>query len=305
MDKLLIKVPGSTANLGAGFDSIGLAVDRYLTIEVEPSVRWEFIYRTPGFESIPTDEDNLIYKAFQFTATELAVSEGELPAYKLFVDCELPLASGLGSSAAAIVAGIELANVSLNLSLSNEKKARLASLYEGHPDNVCASIYGGLIVATHNKEDTIVIPSGVPSLDMVIMIPPHKLITSDSRDVLPNSLSYEDSIQASSIANVLIAALLSGNLEVAGKMMKADLFHQPYRSEIIPDLQVITTYGNRHGIEGVALSGAGPSIICFTKKGKGNEVMSQLASAFPNYRCEKLTPSSRGSTVTSDKRTYS
>lgn len=305
MNKLVIKVPGSTANLGAGFDSIGLAVNRYLTIEAERSDRWEFIYRTPGFENIPTNEDNLIYKAFHFTTTQLAISHTELPAYTLTVDSELPLASGLGSSAAAIVAGIELANAALHLSLSNEKKARLASLYEGHPDNVCASIYGGLIVATHNRDETIVIPSGVPSVDMVIMIPPHQLITSDSREVLPNSLSYKESIQASSIANVLIAALLNGNVKVAGKMMKADLFHQPYRSEIIPDLKKIITYGDRHGIEGVALSGAGPSIICFTNKGKGDEVAKQLGSAFPNYECQKLVPSTCGSTAAVYKSTFS
>lgn len=304
MRKLRIKVPGSTANLGPGFDSIGLAVDRFLLIEAVPSKQWEFIYRTPGFESIPTDEENLIFKAAAFTVRQSGVQK-ELPACKLYVDCELPLASGLGSSAAAIVAGIELADQLLDLSLSKKEKARLASIYEGHPDNVSASVYGGLVVASHSEKDTIVVPCGIPNMDMVIMTPTNQLMTSESREVLPATLTYQDSIQASSVANVLIAALLKGDLETAGKMMKDDLFHQPYRSEIIPDLPLITAFGEKNGLEGVALSGAGPSIMCYTTKGKGLAAIEKLKHAYPSYNCQLLAPSKEGATVTILKNSFS
>lgn len=297
MKKLTIKVPGSTANLGPGFDSLGLAVNLYLQVEAVPSEKWEFSYETPGFESIPTDESNLIYQAAQFTATEKGLQH-ELPSHRVTVTCQLPLASGLGSSAAAIVAGIELADQLLTLSLRKEEKARIASLYEGHPDNVTASVYGGLVIATHSEEETIVVQSGTPELDMVIMIPKQELLTSESREVLPTTLSFQESIRASSIANVLVASLLKGDLQTAGKMMKQDLFHQPYRAKIVPDLQVISAFGAQNGIEGVALSGAGPSIMCYAKKGKGTEALATLQTAFPAYHCRLIQPAKEGSTVT-------
>lgn len=296
MKKLMIKVPGSTANLGPGFDSIGLAVNLYLKIEAVPSERWEFVYETPGFESIPTNQDNLIYQAAKFAAEQKGIKD-ELPAHKLTVTCELPLASGLGSSAAAIVAGIEIADQTLSLSLSKDEKARIASLYEGHPDNVTASVYGGLVIATHCKEETIVVQSGTPKLEMVIMTPKHELLTSESREVLPQTLSFRDSIKASSVANVFVASLLKGDIETAGKMMRKDLFHQPYRAKIVPDLQTISTFGEENGIEGVALSGAGPSIMCYTTVGKGKEVLLKLQAAFPTYQCQLLQPAETGSVV--------
>ncbi len=296
MSKFVIKVPGSTANLGPGFDSIGLAVNLYLTVDVSPSEKWEFHYRTRGFEDIPTNEDNLMYQAAQFTLEYLQLNE-TLPPCKLVVDCELPLASGLGSSAAAIVAGIELVDQLLDLSLSREEKARIASLYEGHPDNVTASVYGGLVVATHNEEDTIVIPSGIPDIDMIIMTPKQELLTSESREVLPSELSFKDSIKASSIANVLVASLLQGDIETAGKMMKKDLFHQPYRQRIIPDLPVITAFGAKNGIEGIALSGAGPSVMCYTRTSKGEAALARLQAEFPTYECRLIKPAKQGSTI--------
>ncbi|MFA8437420.1 homoserine kinase [Pueribacillus sp. YX66] len=304
MNKLTIKVPGSTANLGPGFDSIGLAVNLYLRVEAVRSERWEFSYETPGFESIPTNEDNLIYKAAQFTAKQKGMTD-ELPAHHVTVTCELPLASGLGSSAAAIVAGIELADQLLALSLSKQEKARIASLYEGHPDNVAASVYGGLVIATHHEDETFVVESGTPELDMVIMIPNQELLTSESRDVLPTTLTFQASTRASSVANVLVASLLKGDVRTAGKMMRKDLFHQPYREKIVPDLPVISAFGEEKGIEGVALSGAGPSIMCYTNVGKGAEALQTLQAAFPVYQCRLLQPAKEGSTVTVVNETFS
>lgn len=304
MKKLTIKVPGSTANLGPGFDSIGLAVNLYLRVEAVPSERWKFIYETPGFDNIPTNEDNLIYQAAQFTAKQKGKTD-ELPAHHVIVVCELPLASGLGSSAAAIVAGIELADQLLALSLSKQEKARIASLYEGHPDNVTASVYGGLVIAAHSEDETIVVQSGTPELDMVIMTPKQELLTSESREVLPATLSFRESIRASSVANVLVASLLRGDIRTAGKMMRKDLFHQPYRSKIVPDLAVISAFGEQNGIEGVALSGAGPSIMCYMNIGKGTEALQTLQAAFPAYHCRLIQPAKEGSTVTIVNETYS
>lgn len=297
MKKLSIKVPGSTANLGPGFDSIGLAVNLYLHLEAVPSDRWTFNYETPGFESIPTNEENLIYQAAQFTAKKKGITR-TLPPQYVTVTCELPLASGLGSSAAAIVAGIELADQLLSMSLSKEEKARIASLYEGHPDNVTASVYGGLVIASHDDKETIVVQSGTPKVEMILMTPKQELLTSESREVLPKTLSFKESVRASSVANVLVASLLQGDIKTAGKMMRNDRFHQPYRSKIVPDLPVISAFGLEHDIDGVALSGAGPSIMCYMSVGKGEKVFQTLQTEFPTYHCQIVQPAKEGATVT-------
>ena len=296
MKKWKIKVPGSTSNLGPGFDSVGLAINRYLEMEVTLSNRWEFIYHTPEFEQVPTNEENIIYKAFEFAA-KTSGHDGTLPACRVEVTSELPLARGLGSSAAAIVAGIELADVLLDLSLSKSEKTRFASLYEGHPDNVAASVHGGLIIASHTAAETIVVPMGTPRVDMIIMIPTNQLMTSESRGVLPTSLSFREAIEGSSIANVMIAALLKGDVETAGKMMKLDIFHQPYRSKFVPDLERIVEIAPGIDVDGVALSGAGPSVMCYTKTGNGIKAVEKLKEAFPSYDCQLLYPAENGSVV--------
>lgn len=297
MKKWMIKVPGSTSNLGPGFDSIGLAVNRYLTIEAAPSDDWTFIYHTPGYDQLPSNEDNLMYKVIEYTARELGKP---LPAIKcrLNIHCDLPLARGLGSSAAAIVAGIELAGALLDVPLTKKEKARLASLYEGHADNVAASVYGGLIVASHSEEETTVVPCGLPNMDMVAMIPPRELETAQSRSVLPESIPFARGIHASSLANVLVAALLKGDIDTAGKMMRDDLFHQPYRASIVPDLIPLTKFAKQIGISGVALSGAGPSLMCYMPKGEGAHVIKSLKRTFPAYDCQLIAPTESGSTVT-------
>ncbi|MGV3489045.1 MAG: homoserine kinase [Tuberibacillus sp.] len=134
-----IKVPGSTANLGPGFDSIGLALNRYLELECAPSDQWSFRYHSPGYESLPTDKSNFIYKIYQKTAEQYGLYE-PLPACRVDLVTDIPLERGLGSSAAAVVAGIELADQLLSLRLTKEEKAILASRFEGHPDNAGASV---------------------------------------------------------------------------------------------------------------------------------------------------------------------
>ncbi|MGM7722522.1 homoserine kinase [Metabacillus sp. Hm71] len=284
-DMLKITVPGSTANLGPGFDSIGLALGKYLTLEVKKADQFLFIPMTEHVKDIPANEDNLIAKV----AIEVAsLHHQQLPPCEVKVWSDIPMARGIGSSAAAIIAGIELANQLCNLQLTNDEKARIASLEEGHPDNVGASLYGGLVVGLHQEEQTELVCVKDIDVDTVVIIPKYEVFTSDARNVLPESLDYKTAVEASAISNMLVAGLLTNNWKLAGDMMNKDLFHQPYRSSLIPEIQAVREKIRDLGAYGSALSGAGPTVICFTEKGKGDYLAEKLSSEFSNCDVERL-----------------
>ncbi|MBZ5750309.1 homoserine kinase [Metabacillus rhizolycopersici] len=293
-EMLKIMVPGSTANLGPGFDSIGLALGKYLTLEIKKADRIHFIPMTEHVKDTPTNEDNLIAKVAIGVATK---HNKQLPACEVKVWSELPMARGIGSSAAAIIAGIELANQLCNLQLSNEEKLRIASTEEGHPDNVGASLYGGLVVGLHQEDQTRVVVVKNIDVDTVVIIPKYEVLTSSARNVLPESLEYKTAVEASAISNMLVAGLLTNDWELVGEMMNKDLFHQPYRSSLIPEINVVQEKIHDLGAYGSALSGAGPTIICFIEKGKGDYLAEKLASEFSNYDVERLDIDFNGSKV--------
>ncbi|MFD2617809.1 homoserine kinase [Terrilactibacillus laevilacticus] len=279
-------VPGSTANLGSGFDSIGLAINRYLKLNVKPSEEWVFHY-PDGFEMLSDLENNLIYKVAEKVAKQYGRS---CPCYDITVSSDIPLARGLGSSGAAIIAGIELANIGLDLQLKTEEKAKIACDLEGHPDNVTASLYGGLTISSYFDGELVTLTSSLPDVSLCTLIPEVELKTETARHVLPKSLLHSESVQASSICNVMIAALLQQNWTIAGQMMEKDLFHQPYRTSLIPDLPIITRAARELGAYGTFLSGAGPTIMSFVPHSQSQEIITHLQSEFPNYQCQVLSP---------------
>ncbi|MBM7554180.1 homoserine kinase [Thalassobacillus pellis] len=291
-----ITVPASTANLGPGFDSVGLAINRYLTLKVYDNDEWLFHTKSDNLSGLPSGTENLIYK----TAAKVADVYGkELPPKLVHVYSDFPMSKGFGSSASAIVAGIELANQLLNLMLTNKEKARLASLYEGHPDNVSASIYGGLIIGCHQEHSTYIVTGGVPEVDILAVIPPNELKTDESRDLLPGQFSYPEAVEASSISNVLVAALIQNNWELAGKMMTEDLFHQPYRASVIPEWERLLALIDELPVYGAAISGAGPILLCFTPSGKGKRIKQKLTGQFQTgYEIELLKADGHGISVT-------
>lgn len=291
-----IKVPASSANLGPGFDSLGLAVNRFLTLQVEPNHEWEFVPQSEEIADTPTDKENFIYKMAEKVASRFSC---ELPPCKVFVQSDIPLARGLGSSAAAIIAAIELVNELCHLQLTPQQKLNIACDIEGHPDNVGASLYGGLVIGSHRgSEETDLIHVNDLSFDMVVVIPSYELKTKDARSVLPKDLSYQEAVKASSISNVMVAALLTKNLELMGKMMELDLFHQQYRANLIPEFNTIHRVAKRAGAFGVAISGAGPTVICFTESGRGSQLKADLSLVFEGYQVEELAIEKRGSQLT-------
>lgn len=286
-----IEVPGSTSNLGSGFDSIGLAVQKYLRLEVTQSDRWHFEQISANLSGMPADKRNLIYQTAAAVAKEAG---GFLPASRVKVNSELPLARGLGSSAAAIVAGIELANQLLALSLTNEEKFAFATRFENHGDNVAASIFGGLVVTANVNENPRVLKANVPDVDLVFIVPSYELKTENARSILPEILPFKKAVMASGVANLLITAMIQNNWALAGELMSEDIFHQPYRAPLIPNLPLAERTAKEAGAFGLALSGAGPSLIAIAPSGKGREIATAFKSQFPGEEVLVTRPAAQG-----------
>ncbi|AOM81472.1 homoserine kinase [Salisediminibacterium beveridgei] len=293
-DSFDIIVPASTANLGPGFDSVGMALNRHLSLTITPSEVWEVELIAGDLEGIPTDESNFIIEIAKWLADKW---NEPLPPVHIGMVSNIPLARGFGSSATAIVAGIELTNQLLHLHLTDEEKVQWATLYEGHPDNVAPSIYGGLVVGHHDEEGTEIVRAGIPAIDLVALIPDYPVSTSKSRDALPETLNYAEAVKASSISNVQVAAMMRNDWTLAGRMMKKDRFHRPYRYLNIPEWKQAEEIADQLPVYGATLSGAGPIILFFTPQGTGEEMKSRIQRAFPESTIECLQPDPHGVTV--------
>lgn len=262
-----ITVPATSANIGPGFDSVGVALSKYLTVEVvKQSDEWLVEHE---LEFVPTDERNLLIK------TALKVLPNLQP-HHVRMTSDVPLARGLGSSSSVIVAGIELANQLGNLKLSAEEKLKIATDIEGHPDNVAPAIYGNLVVASYvNKEVTAVV-ADFPETAFVAFIPDYQLRTSDSRGVLPNQMSYKKSVAASSIANIAVAALLTGDMVTAGKAIESDMFHEQFRQKLVKEFYPIKRISHELGAYATYLSGAGPTVMVLAPQHLAPQIVSRI-----------------------------
>ena len=283
-----IIVPATTANIGLGFDSIGIAVNLYLTLTVvEPSNEWKIEH--PFGEAVPSNQENLIIE------TALAVCPTLQPHY-LVCESDIPMTRGLGSSSSAIVAGIELANQLGNLNLTPQQKVEWATKLEGLPDNVAPAILGGLVVATYDEESQEVeyLQKEIHSaIQGIALIPDFELSTKASRQVLPSEFVYSKAVQASSRSNVLVAALWQEDWETVSRIVEKDLFHEPYRETLIPFLTPVRTLAKDKGAIGTYLSGAGPTVMVLSSKDKSTTIVEYLQENLPselgNYNIQVLT----------------
>lgn len=263
-----IRVPATSANLGPGFDSCGIALSQYLTIEIgEETKNWQIIHHLGS--NIPSDEKNLLIQ----TALDLAPN---LKPHRLAMTSDIPIARGLGSSSSVIVAGIELANRLGQLGLTTAQKVTYATKIEGHPDNVAPAICGDFVVASFNNNEVDFVKHPFPNCDVIAFIPNHELLTAESRAVLPKEMSYRDAVKASSIGNVMIAAVLNGNLPLAGKMMEKDILHENHRQHLVPHLKKIREFCKIYGGYGSFLSGAGPTVLVLTPSENTEKLVTAL-----------------------------
>ena len=263
-----IIVPATSANVGPGFDSVGVAVTKYLEIQVcEEREEWMIEHQLGKW--IPRDERNLLLKI----ALQIAP---DLQPRRLKMVSDIPLARGLGSSSSVIVAGIELANQLGNLKLTDHEKLQLATKIEGHPDNVAPAIYGNLVIASSVEDQVSAVVAPFPECAFLAYIPNYELRTRDSRGVLPKKLSYKEAVAASSIANVAIAALLTGDMVKAGQAIENDLFHERYRQELVREFATIKKVAKRNGAYATYLSGAGPTVMVLADPDKMPKIKAEL-----------------------------
>lgn len=281
-----IRVPATSANLGPGFDSCGIALSLYLYIEVvEDSENWVITHNLE--DDIPADETNLLIQ------TALKVNPKLKPKH-LKMTSDIPLARGLGSSSSVIVAGIELANRLGELNLSLRDRVQIATEIEGHPDNVAPAVCGDFVVACYVNGDVRYVKHHFPECDVIAFIPKEELLTSKSRNALPQSIPFREAVEASAISNVLIAAIINANLPLAGKMMEKDKWHENYRKKLVPHLEKIRTIGHEEGAYGAFLSGAGPTILILSPAENTAAVTQRLKKLSSSARIEILSIDQEG-----------
>ncbi|NOU96044.1 homoserine kinase [Paenibacillus sp. LMG 31456] len=261
--KVRVKVPGSTANLGPGFDTLGMALDLYAWIEMSEAAATKIHLIGDQMKGIPTDKSNLIYEVAQMVFEKAGVL---IPELEISMYSDIPLTRGLGSSAAAIVGGLAAANALIGSPLSDDTLFQMATALEQHPDNVGASLYGGLVVAFwdgERAEHIRVEPDD--RLEVLVAIPHFQLSTEKARHVLPREQSLANAVYNVGHSSVLVAALCTGRLDMIPRAMK-DALHQPYRAPLVPGLSKILAEATEHGALGVALSGAGPTMLALVDR---------------------------------------
>lgn len=260
---ITIKVPASSANLGPGFDVLGLALAVYNKIEIEPAAESSLTIVGEGVGLLPTGKENLLWKTM--AAFYEKETKETLPKLRIKVTNNIPLARGMGSSAAVIVGAILAANEISGRGLSRGEIFTLAADIEGHPDNVAATVYGGATIAYSVNNGIHKVSAFTPhtELSALLLIPEQKLLTTAARRALPDMAPYPDVIFNLSRVALLVKALILGEFELLDIAMH-DRLHQPYRANLIPELKKAIDICRGAGAHGAALSGAGPTVIALT-----------------------------------------
>ena len=271
---ITIRVPATTANLGPGFDCIGLALDLWNEVQFEADDQITYRVTGEGASQLDNQPNNLLVEAF-LRVYELCGQDSKGATIRSHN--QIPPSSGMGSSAAALVAGIFGANELLGRPLNQADMLKLATELEGHPDNVAPALLGGLVVSVMNEGEILSRRYETPSLAAVIVKPDVDWPTRVARAVLPPSVPRADAIFNIGRTALVVDALRSGDLDLLRKAMD-DRLHQPYRLERIPGGKAAFEAARRFGA--AALSGAGPSILCFVEPGQGRQALTAIQTAF-------------------------
>jgi len=275
-------VPASAANIGAGFDCVGIAVDRWLTASVRQDAGGS---AEPEFERAGTlanlntrDSHDAIYVAFRAAAGAKKVAVPER--LRFTVTSEIAVVRGLGSSAAAFVAGAALANEMLKLGLDSFGIAEVGTALEGHPDNVCPSVFGGATLALTHAGQVIVSPLEVhPSLAFVFAVPEFVLETKRAREALPNVVPHVTAVHAAAKGAALVRGLATADEAMLAAALD-DVLHVPHRRRLVRGYDAVLAAALEAGAIGATLSGAGSSMLAVTRQEKADVVGAAMARAW-------------------------
>ena len=271
--KVSVKVPATSANIGPGFDCLGLALPIYNTVTIEETVlpgtgieiNMISEEETPSidemiFDNIPRDESNIVYKAVEMLYNSIGQEPSEL---KINIQSQIPITRGLGSSAAVIVGGLMAANKLLGSPADEAALLSIATEVEGHPDNVAPAILGGFVLASQGDDGTITYKklNWPEEWDITVCIPDFELSTNIARSVLPQSVPLQDAVYNSKNLGMLIAAVETKDEQLM-KVALHDKLHQPYRAKLVPGMEeIMEAFKHEDGVIGTVLSGAGPTML--------------------------------------------
>ncbi len=297
-----IQVPASSTNLGAGYDALGLSLGLYLKVQVQESASGspEIHMQGEGAGELLSVRENLMWKVIR----RVFQGEGRLrPPLRLEVRNEIPLARGLGSSAAAIVAALGTYEALVGKELSQEKFFRYALEFETHPDNLTAARFGGFTISCVDEGGKVSFfrTRVADSLKVLLVVPDIRLPTSEARAVVPEQLKMSDVIFNLQRSALTVAALMGGQFRFLRESLR-DRVHQPYRAPLIPGLQEVLALNREEipGMLGISLSGAGPSVAAFVQ-GDARGVFEQVRSVFNRHgvacRPLELTIDNRGRSI--------
>jgi homoserine kinase len=292
---LRIQVPATTTNLGPGFDCLGMALKLYNRLQVETTTAGLAIDLVgEGADLLPNDERNLVYQVIRDTLQQLGTP---VPGLRLRLENGIPIGRGLGSSAAATLAGIAAARLLAGAALDPDAMLAPAVAREGHPDNVVPALVGGFTVAAVRAGSVEYFKLPVPDrLRAVLLVPDLVLETARARAVLPEQVSRADAVHNLQGTALVVTALLTGQLERLGTAM-ADRLHEPYRAALIPGMPEALAAARAAGAVGTCLSGAGSTLLAFATEGFtriGEAMQAALAAHGLSSRVLVLEPEAEG-----------
>lgn len=291
--KISVKVPATTANLGAGFDCLGMALPIYNTITIEETVlpgtgieinvlKDENISNDLILEHVPQDENSIIYKAVELLYNSIGQVPGEL---KITVQSQIPIARGLGSSASVIVGGLLAANELLGKPADEVALLSIATEVEGHPDNVTPAIVGGLVLSSL-EDDGRVIYTKLNWCDdwaITVCVPDFELSTDIARSVLPKEVPMQDAVFNAKRLGMFVQAVNTHDEDLM-RLALQDRLHQPYRMKLVPGLEKITEkLKHEEDVLGCVLSGAGPSVLVISRKNNLDKIKNIVKDTWDEF----------------------
>lgn len=284
-----VRVPASSGNMGPGFDVLGIAVSLYSEVRVRVLSRKPgnpvILIKGEGERKVPSNERNLVFRCIRYV-----FKKAKKPLPQLRVECinRIPLARGLGSSSAAILAGLLAGNRLLGNKFSLEQILDWATAWEGHPDNVAAALYGGIQASLVLKGRVESLAWPVPNLKLVAAVPAFKLSTERARHVLPKTIPMKDVVSNLAAVAVMAQAFAKRKFELLSMALN-DRVHEPYRAALIPGFWAVKKAALDAGAYAVTLSGAGPSLMAYASSSDASRVAQAMQRAFKRAGVESRT----------------
>ncbi|MGC7873620.1 homoserine kinase [Desulfosporosinus sp. SYSU MS00001] len=280
---MIVKIPATSANLGPGFDCLGLALQLYNSIKIDVNRPFQISLTGTYKEGISTDESNLVWRTMCYLWEQINYP---IPTIALTLENHIPPARGLGSSSAAIVGGLVAANILAGTPLAKLELLQMANTLEGHPDNVTPALYGGITLAVSTGDGVLprVLGQGT-NLRAVVLIPNLRLKTEKARGILPPDVSRQEAVFNISHAGLLIDAFIREDYLLLKEGMR-DMLHQNKRSALIPGMFETLKAAEQAGAYGTALSGSGPTLIALIQESSQKAVCQSMLTTMKQFGVE-------------------